>query len=136
MRWKKLDGRYLLVLDKGEEVIESITRFCQEKGIGSGSFSGIGATDKAVIGYLEKKDYLKKECNEDYEILNLIGNITYTDKAFVHAHIILGRSDYSTIGGHLFSAVVSVTCEIWINPSSDRVLRIKDDKIGVMLISI
>ncbi|MFH1536554.1 MAG: PPC domain-containing DNA-binding protein [Patescibacteria group bacterium] len=135
MNSKKSNNKYILKLKKGEEVIETLTRFCEDNDVKSGSITGIGATDNATLNYfdLEKGDYIpKKFSGKNYEILSLNGNITLVkdkvkDKPFVHIHITLGDSDYNVFGGHLVSADISVTCEIIINVIDETIYRKMDE---------
>lgn len=96
-------------LFKGDEIISEITKILKEKSINSGLISGIGAVSKAKIGYYDQKtrQYMSKEFCEPMEILSLKGNVSLKDgEPFAHVHIILSKEDYTTIGGHLFEAVV------------------------------
>ncbi len=102
---KIIQGR----LFKGDEIISEITKILKEKSINSGLISGIGAVTKAKIGYYDQKtrQYMSKEFCEPMEILSLNGNVSLKDgEPFAHLHIILSKEDYTTIGGHLFEAVV------------------------------
>jgi predicted DNA-binding protein with PD1-like motif len=52
---------YVLVLDKGDEVVGCIESFAREKGIAAAQFTGIGAFSDTVLGFFnwETKDYRK-----------------------------------------------------------------------------
>jgi len=127
MKYKKVNAGYFIKLEKGEEIIQGLTQFCEDNNIRSGSISGVGGTDNVAIKYydLEKGEYLPKRFSgKNYEIVSLNGNISLVeDKPFVHLHIMLGDSDYRTFGGHLGSAVVDITCEIAINMSDSVINR-------------
>ncbi|KKT25192.1 MAG: hypothetical protein UW07_C0001G0024 [Candidatus Nomurabacteria bacterium GW2011_GWF2_43_8] len=127
MKYKKVNAGYFIKLEKGEEIIQGLTQFCEDNNIRSGSISGVGGTDNVAIKYydLEKGEYLPKRFSgQSYEIVSLNGNISLVeDKPFVHLHIMLGDSDYRTFGGHLGSAVVDITCEIAINMSDSVINR-------------
>src|SRR5256885_12898154 len=68
-------------------------------------FEGIGSLYKAVLGHYDFKDtktYKYETFDEDLEILTLSGNVsTMNRQALPHAHVTLGRRDFSVIGGHL-----------------------------------
>jgi len=92
-------------LEKGDDLIEEITKLVIDKNIKSGLLNGIGALSSANIGYYDqsKHEYVSKEFIGEFEIVSLTGNISYLEGVpFVHAHIALSRDDFSLIGGHLF----------------------------------
>ena len=132
MQSKTLNNGYILKLEKGEEVIAALAKFCEDNDIKSGCIAGIGATNNASINYydLEKGKYIsKKFSDKNYEIISLNGNISLLQgKPFTHIHIALGDSDYNVFGGHLESAVISVTCEITINMADNVINRKLDDE--------
>lgn len=137
MNFKKLkNGLYAIELSRGDNPIESLSSFAREIKAG-GFFQGIGALEWAEIGYfdIESKQYLHKKVDGYFELLSLMGNIVFADdKPLVHAHIILGKRDNSTIGGHLFAGNVSVTGEIIFIPASkDEITRLKDDFTNLSL---
>ncbi len=119
MKFKKDNRRYIIRLDKGEELIETITKFCDSNKLGFASFNGIGGLKECSLAYfdLNKKEYLTKEFNDEgiFELLSINGNVSLKEgKTFVHAHVVLGKKDYSTIGGHLMKGIVNPTCEIFL----------------------
>jgi len=120
MKSKKVNNTYIVILEKGEEILSSLTEFCEENKIYSGSISGIGGTDDVTLKYydLVKKEYVPKKFSDgvNYEIIALNGNISRLDgKPFVHMHVTLGDPDYKVFGGHLGSANISIIAEIYIN---------------------
>ena len=140
MKFKKLNSGYILKLEKGEEIIETLAKFCGDNNIKSGSIAGIGGTDNATLKYYdrEKKEYIPKNFSgKDYEIVSLLGNISLIDgKAFAHIHITLGDVDYNTFGGHLGSAVVSITCEMTISMTGGILNRKLDDEFKLNFLDI
>lgn len=137
MEYKKFGSKYLVRLAKGEEIVESISSLAKKEGIKLARISGIGAVNKAEVGLFspETKKYDSKEFNEDLEIISLEGNISEMEgKTYVHAHIALGDEDLKVHGGHLNSAVISVTGEIIIDVIEGEVDRELDENIGVKLL--
>jgi hypothetical protein len=133
---EEYDGSYLICLEIGDDIVDSLRTFASNEGIRGGNFKGIGAIDRAVIGYfdLERKEYLKKEVVGQRELLSLIGNlgIDETGAIIVHAHIILGDRDMNCSGGHLFTSRISVTGEIIVHPTAD-IVRSSNLKTGLNL---
>ena len=140
MQSKKIGNAYMIRLEKGEEIAESLKRFCQEKGIKSGSISGIGATDNVSLKYydLAKKQYTAKHFrSENYEILSINGNVSLlNDEPFTHIHITLSDSHHHAFGGHLESAVISVTCEIALQMTDGIVLRKRNEEFQLNFLEL
>lgn len=134
MEFRDLGDRYILRLDPGEEIIDSLKRFCSENKIESGRVMGIGAIRQTRIGYinLESKDYIFREFIGDYELTSLMGNISIVDgDVFIHLHITATNTDFNMIGGHLDFAIVSATAEIFIDVYNERFARIFDPDTGL-----
>lgn len=128
--------RYFVRLYKNEEIIKSIKELCFKEGLKSGSIIGIGAIKDPELGYynLSKKEYKKELIKGEYELLSLIGNISIVEKEpYIHLHVVLGKEDFNTIGGHLFSATVSVTSELIITVVENEIERKKDEETGLNL---
>lgn len=140
MKFKKIKNGYVVKLEKGEEIIESLTKFCRDNNIKAGFIAGIGAADNVVLKYYnkEKKEYLsKKFSGESYEIISLSGNISLLgDKPFLHVHIALSQADYKVFGGHLGSADITVTGEIIITSCDSRIKRKLDNDFGLNLFDL
>src|SRR3989339_1684823 len=123
---KKIGQKLIIRLEKGDEIIESLTKLCAEHGVQSATVSGIGATDDVEIGFYDPKTevYISRKFTADnIEIVSLTGNITLRGgEPFPHIHILIANDDYQTYAGHLLSARISVTCEIildiWDEPIS------------------
>jgi predicted DNA-binding protein with PD1-like motif len=136
MEAKAFGKHWLLRIDKGEEIVTTLERFCREKEIRLGTVSGIGATDKATIGLFKTrtKEYVRKEVVGDHEITGLTGNISrMNNEVYLHLHINLSDANYQTFGGHLNSAVVSATCELVVRTLEGEVGREFSEVIGLNL---
>jgi len=141
MKSKKVNNFYVVRLEKGEEILSSLTKFCEDNKVYSGSISGIGGIDDVTLKYydLEKKEYLPKRFSEgvNYEIIALNGNISRLEgKPFVHMHITLGDPEYKVFGGHLGSAKISITAEICINVLDKPIDRKLDKKFRLNFLDL
>lgn len=137
MKVIKIDDGYLIILKKGEEVIETLTDFCIKNKINSGFVSGIGAVEDIKIGYFDerRKEYLYSEIKKSCEVLSMTGDISLKQSTpFLHLHIVLGKEDFSAIGGHLVKAIVSATLEVFIFHYNKKFLRNFDEETGLYLI--
>lgn len=136
MEYKQFANKYILRLDRGEEIVASLKTFCEKEKISLGSISGLGAVNKAVIGLFncEEKKYYKTDLSGDFEITSLLGNISTMDgEIYLHLHIALGDDKYNVKGGHLNSAVISGTGELIIEKFDGSVDRSFSEEIGLNL---
>ena len=78
MNFKKFNNKYIIRIDKGEEIVEFLKKFCKDNDIKAGAINGIGTASKANIGFfdLKTKQYINKEYEGAFEITSLIGNIS------------------------------------------------------------
>jgi len=141
MKEKDVEIGFILKLEKGDEVISSITDFCARRGIQSAIFSGIGAVDNFEIGYYDsdKREYFFRHESAVHEVASMQGNVALVDgKPFVHAHAVLSRCDASCacIGAHIKSAMVAVTLEVFLTPLPTPLVRTMDESIGLKLLNI
>ena len=137
MKIKKIDHTYIIKLDRGEKIIESIKKFCVENDIKCGYFSGIGALDEVELAHyiVENKKYTSKVFKQVLEITNLTGNITTMDnEVYLHCHITLGNEKMGVIAGHLNEGIISATCEIILVRLEAEIDRKYDDLIGLNLL--
>ncbi|MFP4017317.1 MAG: PPC domain-containing DNA-binding protein [Halanaerobiales bacterium] len=136
MEYGKFKDKYVLRLEKGEEIVSTIKKFCEEKGVKLARVSGIGAVDRAEIGLFDtkNKEYHSKELRGDHEITSLNGNISTKDgETYLHLHINLSDEEYNTKGGHLSSAVISGTGEIVIDIIDGTIEREFNEEVGLNL---
>ncbi len=136
MEYKKFGSKYVVRIDKGEEIVETLKEFCTQNNIKLGSVYGIGAVSKATIGLFEtgKKEYHSTTVTGDYEITSLLGNIaTMNGETYLHIHSNLSNAKYEVCGGHLNSAIVSATCELIVDAIEGNVDREFSEEIGLNL---
>lgn len=137
MIFKKFKNKYILRIDRGEEVVATLRRFCIDNYITLGAVSAIGATHKATIGLFntETKRYQSTELTGDMEITDLTGNIsTLNGEVYLHLHVTLSGTDYHTVGGHLNAALISGTCELIIDTIEGVFDREFSHEVGLNLL--
>ena len=128
---------YVVVYEQGDEFISGLQAFAEGHALAASHFSAIGAFKHAILGYFDRKkmDYLKTPIKEQVEMLSLLGNITLSDEGYkVHAHVVLGRSNVSTIGGHIIEAHVWPTLEVIVEESPKYLVRQIDPETGLALL--
>jgi predicted DNA-binding protein with PD1-like motif len=129
---------YAVVLDTGDEVIGSLTRFVREQEVEAASVTGIGAFLDAVLGYFDwqTKEYRRIPVDEQVEVLSLLGDVAVSEgEPALHVHAVLGKADGSVIGGHLLAAHVRPTLEVILIQPPSYLRKRKDPETGLALIA-
>jgi predicted DNA-binding protein with PD1-like motif len=130
-------GTWALVFEKGDDPISELESFAQEQRLTSASLSAIGAFSSAVLSYFdrEQKQYEEIEVEEQLEVLTLLGDIAvHEGQPQIHAHVVLGERDGSTVGGHLLRAQVWPTLELVLRESPAKLRKRHDPETGLALI--
>ena len=128
---------YALVFEAGDEAMAGLKQFAEQQGLGAAQITGIGAFKDVTLGYFdwEKKEYQKIPVNEQVEVLSLIGDVAQEKgKPKVHVHIVVGRSDGTTRGGHLIEGHVRPTLEVILTESPAHLRKEHDAESGLALI--
>ena len=134
------DGRRTVVvrLEIGDEVVAVLGGLAHELGLGASSILGVGGFQRLTLGYFDydNKAFHKNEVDEQVEVLSLIGNVAETPdgQPSLHIHVVVGRKDASTRGGHLVAGIVRPTMELVIEESPEHLKRIHDHKSGLTLL--
>jgi predicted DNA-binding protein with PD1-like motif len=139
MKSKKLDSGTVLIFDTGDEVVSALTKFAKEQKISAAHFTAIGAFSDVDIGYFDwqEKDYLKNQVNEQVEVVSLIGDIALDHGGpKVHAHVVVGKRNGTTMGGHLLEGHVRPTLELVLQESGEQLKRKFDPESGLALIDL
>ena len=140
MQVKELPAsRYLLVLDRDEELVSTVTAFLAERGIMGGTVTGIGALKNHTLGFfdIESQEYLKRTFEENMELGNLTGTIGSVDgKPFLHAHATVCGPELIAFTGHLFKAEVAVTAELIVTDFETDLPRTLDEDFGLNLFRV
>ena len=134
MEYRKFDNTYVIRLDVGEEIIEQLTAVAEKEKIRLAQVSAIGAINDFTIGVynVAEKKYYPESFTGPWEIVSLCGSITSMDeKPYLHLHLSAGTLQGKTAGGHLTRAVISATCEIFVNVLDGNVGRVKDEVTGL-----
>ena len=138
MEHRKFSQGYVLRLDPGEEIVASLTRLVEEEGIQLASVSALGAANDVTIGIFNtvEKQYYSHRYQEDYEISALVGNVTRKDGApYLHLHITIGNPVTGEVhAGHLSSATISATLELFLQVWDGQVGRKFSETVGLNLL--
>lgn len=104
-------------LERGDDLAEGILRFCTEQGVAVGSLTGIGALERAALGYYDQAAgrYDTLQIEQGLEIAALVGNLSRKDgQPFVHAHLVLADAERRCLGGHLMPGCRVFACELCV----------------------
>src|SRR6056297_2021507 len=139
MEFKKAGSKYIIRIGKGEEIVETLQKFCQKNSIKAGTIMGIGAAEKIEIGHFvaQTKEYHSRVFEGDLEIAPLFGNVSTKDgKAYLHMHINFSDAELKAYSGHLNSALVSATFECIIEEFDTEIERRFSEEIGLNLFKL
>lgn len=137
MEFRRFNDAYVVRMDRGEEVMETLTALCEQEGIRLASVEAIGAVDRAVVGLYDvgEKVYHKKEFTEPMELTSLLGTVTEKDgKPYLHLHATFCDANMQAHGGHVNALHISATCEMVLRLLPGQVGRQLDEVTGLNLI--
>ena len=136
MEYRKFGDTYIVRMDRGEEILASLTALCRQEDIQLATVDALGAVDHAVVGVYDvpTHTYYKLEFNEPMEISNLCGNVTRKDgEVYLHLHVTLCGMDAAAHGGHANELRIAATCEMAVRTLPGQVGRRHDDVTGLNL---
>jgi predicted DNA-binding protein with PD1-like motif len=116
-----------------------MTKFAERENLTAAHFTAIGAFEHVTLGYFDpyRKEYIKSEFSEQLEVLSLVGNVAeFEGRPKLHAHVVVGRRDATTLGGHLLEAVVRPTLEVTVIETPVHLHREHDPESGLALLRV
>jgi predicted DNA-binding protein with PD1-like motif len=128
----------VVVCDKGEEAIATIGRALATEGVRSAQVTAVGGFSAGEVGYFDRdrREYLPIPIGGQVEVLSLLGDVAERDgEPSLHVHTVLGRSDGSTVGGHLLRGEVWPTLEVIVTEVAPELAKRVDPETGLALIS-
>lgn len=139
MQYKRFGTAYVIRLERGDEIIDSLKTLVEKEKIKGGFFYGLGAVKNVSLGYfdVEKKEYKEKSFEQDFELTSIVGDVAFSgDKLIVHAHVTLAGEDFKVVAGHLNKATVTATTEIVFNPVEGKLSKKIDPITGLNLMDL
>lgn len=127
----------MLILKRGEDVLDSLNRCAKAAQLKGGMISGLGAITAPELGFfdLKKSRFTRRRFAGMFEVLAVSGNFSQDGNDLTtHVHVSLGRSNFRVIGGHLLDAQVAVTMELFIVPLGEMPVRTMNPELGLRLI--
>jgi uncharacterized protein len=130
---------FAAVFATGDEAMAGLLKLAKDHRLVASQLTAIGAFSDAVLGFFdwETKQYKHIPVSEQVEVLSLVGDIALDgDEPRIHAHVVLGREDGTTLGGHLIRAHVRPTLEVIVDESPAHLRRVHDPESGLDLIAL
>jgi hypothetical protein len=128
---------YVTRLSRGEDLLLALKGLADTHGIRSGLVQGIGALDRAVVGFYDRdaRAYQEIRLDQPLEVLSLLGNISLAEgRSLVHAHVVLGDREGRTWGGHLLEGSVVFAFELSLTEFvHEWIERVRDEDTGLLL---
>ena len=124
-------------LKAGARIPDDILALAKREKMVTARVEAIGGVEKLRLAYFNHhtKRYEEHDFEEFLEVTGILGNVTLKDgKPFLHIHGTFGRSDLSTLAGHVMTAKVFPLLEVVITPTKNRALRRFDDNLGLNVI--
>ena len=132
-------GKYVVRLERGEEVMAALTAFCEEVNVGNAEISGVGSMDDPTLAHyrVDTKKYNEKMLAGVFEVSALLGTVAlFEDKPLLHLHVTLGDENMHAYAGHLVSGKVSATMEIVVTVFPSKFKKKYIEEIGLKLFDL
>jgi uncharacterized protein len=136
---KQGTDKYVLRLESGDDILRTLQQFAKNMKLGASLIEGIGSLNRVKLGHYDfkTKQYKYETFEDDFEILNLSGNISSMNrKPLPHIHVTLGRRDFSVIGGHLDEGSMANMVEVGVWRLPGKLLKAKDESIGLNVLQL
>ena len=127
---------YAIIFGKNDEFMAGLTEFAENNHFKASHFTAIGAFHEALLGWFdgEKNAYKKIPITHQVEVASLIGDIGLINgKPAVHAHAVLGFPDGTTRSGHIISATVWPTLELFLTDEPTSLVKEEDPETDLFL---
>jgi predicted DNA-binding protein with PD1-like motif len=110
---------FRLNFSRGDEMLSGMVEFAQKHKIRNGHFVGLGAVNKAILGWTDTERGNGQKMipvDEEAEVISLLGGISMNAQgvATVHAHGAISLQDGRVVGGHIFELHISIIGEVFV----------------------
>ncbi len=136
MEYARFGSTIAARIDRGEEILTELKKIALAENVRLAHISALGAVGDFTVGVFRtaEKQYHANRFTGDWEIVSLTGSITQMNgEYYAHLHMSAGGTDGAVVGGHLNSATVSATCEMFITVLDGTVERRFDGDVGLNL---
>ena len=129
MYYSKCNVGYVLRLETGEEIQETLRSFAEHVELRGAFYQGIGSLSRAELCFYRPQELCAERVflEEEHELIFLMGNLSVLDDMPApHSHACLSDRNHRTIAGHLLSGLISVTAEILVTVLDLPLIRKED----------
>jgi uncharacterized protein len=131
---------FAVLLDQGDEPVSALLQFVRDHKIAAAHLTARGGLQRVTLGHFEPsaKEYKRVAIDEQVEVLSFLGDIARDEKgqSQLHAKVVVGKSDGTACGGHLFEASVRPTMEIVVVESPWELRRRVREDVGAALLDL
>ena len=131
--------RWVLRLDDGQDLFETLTGFADREKIGAAAvLFGIGMFRHATFGYWDGQQYQPHELAAPHEVVALHGTIARVDgRPSVHLHSAVAGPSHGLVGGHLLKATVGILQEMVLETFPDHLFgRPFVESVGLRMLDL
>lgn len=139
MQARKVDGGYVLRLERGDEIHEALRRFVREHDVRGGLVTAFGAAERAVLGRYDLKghQYHDTVLEGELEVGNVTGSVAWKDDApALHLHAVVADEQLRAYAGHLHEMRVNPLLEVFVCETGERFTRTFDPATGLNLLDV
>ena len=132
MQIQKEQNEIFVKLERGEDVLQTLTDVISSNGVSSGEIIwGIGMIRNLQVGYFNGKEYEKETFEKALEVVSFHGSIAENEPRF-HIHTSCAGRDHGVVGGHLFGGIADPLLEVRIRKFSGiKATRQDNPKTGL-----
>ncbi len=135
MKYARLsENTSALRLEPGDDIHETLQRFCAEQGIDNAQITGIGSVDAPTLAHysMPTKQFSDMRLAGIFEVASLLGNVALIDgQPFAHLHVTLSDPQMMARAGHLVKGECSATLELFITSYPAHHTKTQNDHIGL-----
>ena len=134
MEYKKYGNTFIIRLDIGDEIVESLNKIVKNENIKLAQINGLGGTSDFTIAVRNHltKEYDPVKYTGRYEIVNIHGNVTTLNNlSHLHIHMGCGNEKGEYHGGHLINCIIGATAELFMTVYDGEIKRKTDEKTGL-----
>ncbi len=137
MKTLKNENTHIIKLEKGELVMENLTKYIHDSKIGFAKIEMFGAVTNVELGYMKGEgEYDWRIFNKKgYELLSSLGSASWNNEELqIHMHGSISDSNFVTYGGHIKEMTIHGVGEVFITEiSQEKMFKKKDPKSGLIL---
>lgn len=140
MRVQKDTYNHLVKLQKGDLLVDSLTKLVKDEAINGSWLMALGAAQWVEAGYYDfnAKAYKWKKYEGPLEVLSLQGNVGWDgDEPMLHIHGVFSGHDGKAFGGHVKEIEAIGTIEVFLhNWWGNKLTRSTDEESGLKLLDL